>query len=60
MFACQGLLLSGLEIGRKDLAKGQKRCDKDAISIYKVFEHRLPRKASYCRPKNVRKRLSIT
>jgi len=28
------LLLSGLETGRKDLAKGQKRCDKDAISIY--------------------------
>ncbi len=33
------LLLSGLETGRKDLAKGQKRCDKDTISIYKMFEY---------------------
>jgi len=31
------LLLSGLETGRKDLAKSQNRCDKDVISIYKMF-----------------------
>ncbi len=54
------LLLSGLETGRKDLAKGQKRCDKDAISIYKMFGHRLSRKVSYCCSKSVQKRSSIT
>jgi len=47
------LLLSGLETGRKDLAKSQKRCGKDAISIYKMFGHRLSRKVSECCSKSV-------
>ncbi len=43
------LLLSGLEKGRKDLAKCQKRCGKDAIFYIQVFGHRPPRKASHRR-----------
>ena len=41
------LLLSGLEKGRKDLAKMPEGCGKDAIFYIQVFGHRPPRKAPH-------------
>jgi len=38
----------GTRKGKKDLAKCQKRCGKDAIFYIQVFGHRLSRKVFYC------------